>query len=91
MPARAVKQPNGLYARFSTIVDDFTDFNCSRDELWTIFRDECGVECANGKMQRADENHGRFEEEIQTILFVHGDKVAKERCKELSESHKETL
>ena len=85
MPARAVKQPNGLYARFSTIVDDFTHLNCTRDELWTVFRDEGGVECADGKMLRADENPQRYEEELHTIEVVHGSKLAMERRKESTE------
>jgi hypothetical protein len=33
MPRAVVKQPNGLYAVFSTIVDGFTAFGCSENEI----------------------------------------------------------
>lgn len=85
MGNRAIKQPNGLYARFSEIIDDFTHANCSREELWVFYRDEGGVECANGKLQRADENANRFDEAIDVIKSIHGKELAEERRKELSE------
>jgi hypothetical protein len=85
MGNRAIKQPNGLYARFSEIVDDFTHANCSRKELWGFYRDECGVECANGKLQRADENAYRFNEAIEVIKSIHGEEIAEKRKKELSD------
>ena len=33
MPAFFFKQPNGLYGRFSTVVDCPTHYNCTKDEL----------------------------------------------------------
>ena len=33
MPAFFFKQPNGLYGRFSTVVDCPTDYNCTKEEL----------------------------------------------------------
>ena len=72
MPARAVVQPNGLFARFSTIVDNFTHVNYTREELWKVFRDECGLDCADGKIERAIAEPQRFEDEIDTIKMVHG-------------------
>jgi hypothetical protein len=91
MGNRAIKQPNGLYARFSEIVDDFTHVNCSREELWAFYRDEGGVECANGKLQRADEHANRFDEAIDVIKRIHGKKLAEERRKEFSEPPQETV
>jgi len=91
MGNRAIKQPNGLYARFSEIVDDFTLANCSREEIWSFYRDEGGVECANGKLQRADENANRFEEAIDIIKCIHGRELADERRKELSEPPQNTM
>ena len=85
MGNRAIKQPNGFYARFSEIVDDFTHANNSREELWSFYRDEGGVECANGKMQRADENANKFDEAISIIECIHGKKLADERRKKLSD------
>jgi hypothetical protein len=33
MPAFYFKQPNGLFGRFSTVVDCPTDYNCTKEEL----------------------------------------------------------
>ena len=33
MPAFFFKQPNGLYGRFSTVVDCPTHYNCTKEEL----------------------------------------------------------
>ena len=33
MPAFYFKQPNGLYGRFSTVVDCPTHYNCTKEEL----------------------------------------------------------
>jgi hypothetical protein len=73
MANRIVVQPNGLFARFSDIVDHFTHFNCSREELWLFYRDEAGVRVADSKFETAIEaGNDRFEDEIETIRFVHG-------------------
>jgi hypothetical protein len=56
MPSFAVKQPNGLYASFSTIVGDFTSADHSRDEAFAFWRDKCGVECAETKLRNADDD-----------------------------------
>lgn len=85
MPGRAVKQPNGLYSRFSTVVDDFTHMNYSREELWEVFRDEGGVDCANGKMERADKELERWEDELETINAIHGSEVEQRRRKYILE------
>jgi len=69
---RGVLQPNGLFARFSDIVDHFTHVNLTEHELFEVYYDEFGRETANGKVQRAKENPGRFDDEIDTIRFVHG-------------------
>jgi hypothetical protein len=84
MASRAIKQPNGLYARFSDVVDDFTDINCSREELHIVFRDEGGISSADRKLKDADENPQRFEEEMESIREIHGDTVADERLKKMS-------
>ena len=87
MGNRAIKQPNGLYARFSEIVDDFTHANCSREGLWNYYVRESGEHCATEKLQRADENPGRFDEAIEIITAVHSKELADSRKKELSEPH----
>jgi hypothetical protein len=91
MGNRAIKQPNGLYARFSEIVDDFTHANCSREELWLYYRDEGGINCANGKLQRADEDLKRFDEAIDIIARIHSKELAEARRKELSEPPQEIV
>ena len=78
MPARGIKQPNGLYARFSTVVDDFTDWDCTREELWNIFQDEGGITFANRKMESADQHTYRFEEALRIIGALHGREKADE-------------
>lgn len=72
MANRAVKQPNGLYARFSDIVDHFTHIHLTREELIEIYVEEAGRNVALGKLERADQNLHRFQDEIDTIRWVHG-------------------
>lgn len=91
MPARAVVQPNGLFARFSTIVDNFTHANYTEQELWEVFRDECGVDCANGKIQRAKAEPERFEDSISDIKMVHGPLEAERMTAFLSAKTEEEL
>jgi hypothetical protein len=76
MPAMAVVQPNGLYARFSSVVDDFTHTNQTWSELWDIFQKEGGNDCADGKLERAGKEPGRFAECLEDIERVHGKKRA---------------
>lgn len=70
---RVVQQPNGRFAIFSSIVDNFTDINLTDEEA----REECafrsGQECVPGKIQRAMTNPGRWREALETIRAVHGD------------------
>ena len=87
-----VKQPNGLYARFSSIVDDFTHVNLSRAEAIDECVERAGREVANAKVERADtdtdphthkprEGDGlqRWRDCLQTIRIVQGARVVKSR------------
>lgn len=47
---RIVKQPNGLYARFSDIVDDFTDMSMTEEEALAECRTYLGVVEAGQKV-----------------------------------------
>ena len=85
MGIKAIRQPDGLYARFSSIVDDFTHLNCTRKEIWEVFRDEGGIDFANKMIERADKELERWEEELETIKEVHGSEVAELRRKGLFE------
>lgn len=85
MPSKIVKQPNGLYARFSTIVDNFTHYGMDRQEAWRLRRDEFGVEAANSSLKDADEHGEWWDDCILTIRAVHSAQHASERVKEILE------
>lgn len=82
MANRAVLQPNGLYARFSDVVDNFTHINCSREELIGVYTEMIGRGEAEVKLDRADAaGPARFQDCIQRICSVHGKELAeKVRC-----------
>ena len=81
MANRAVKQPNGLYARFSDVVDGFTHINFSREDMLKIFGDEMGPFEAGLKLERADTSPDRFDEAIAAVACIHGTAEAR-RCRE---------
>lgn len=88
MAWRIIQQPNGLLARFSEIVDDFTDYDMSVEEAETLCRHEVGIGVleAKEKVQRGlDAGLARFDEAIKIVRRVHGKMVAKERERELSQ------
>lgn len=72
MAWRMVVQPNGKYARFSEVVDGFTDYGLTRDEAYELCRVHMGVEEAKGKMRRADNSPDRWSESLATIEAIHG-------------------
>ena len=58
MAWRMVKQPNGLFARFSDIVDDFTHMNLSEIDAREVCKQEgCGQLEVEKKMTAAKEDH----------------------------------
>jgi hypothetical protein len=87
MAWRIVKQPNDKLARFSDIVDDFTDFNMTKNEAvkmcCTVHN--MSVRAAEEKVRRGINDSKRWADEIETIAVVHGENVAKERTQQLSE------
>lgn len=86
MAWRFVKQPNGLLARFSEVVDDFTDYDMTEAEA-TAYAWELGCgpyseeKVRNGIENKAvfGDDANRFEEAIGIVLAVHGREVAAER------------
>jgi len=58
MPSWIAKQPNGNYARYSTIVDAITEYDGDRKGWWKTLRDEGGIDHANKKLQNADDEMG---------------------------------
>lgn len=67
MAWRIVKQPNGLYARYSEVVDDFTHTDMSRDEAMEVCREHMGRDDAEAKLQRADDEPLRWQEAIDSM------------------------
>lgn len=83
MAWRLVVQPSGLYARFSEVVDDFTHYDMTKEDAWTLCRDEGGCKCADDKIARANAALERYEESMQIIRTCHGDDTEKERRNEI--------
>jgi len=97
MPSRIVKQPNGLLARFSTVVDDFTHYGMTEEEALEVCRDEMGRVEAEAKVQRGldddltglgvkdpkDDGLNRWRGSLHIIEIVHGKETLDERVKEI--------
>jgi imidazolonepropionase-like amidohydrolase len=97
MPAFIVKQPNGLLARFSTIVDDFTHYGMTRAEALAVCRVDMGIADAEAKVARgeADDMEGmggdnpspdglnRWRDCVNTIRICHGAPAARQRVREI--------
>jgi hypothetical protein len=89
MAWRFVKQPNGLLARFSEVVDQFTDGNLSVAEAVTLCITDYGMDeaSASRKVQAAVEDrdsllpstpgngHDRWDEALEAIRFQHGEEA----------------
>lgn len=77
---RFVRQPNGLFARFSEIVDDFTDYDLSVAEAVFLCMSEHALPkyVAEVKIQSAIDSPGlnRWNEALETIEICHGKKHA---------------
>jgi hypothetical protein len=84
---RFVKQPNDLYARFSEIVDDFTDCNLTAEQAINVavMDYNCGYRTAKEKIENADNELigfgqvpggklARWKECCGIIASVHGKK-----------------
>jgi hypothetical protein len=74
MAWRIVKQPNGLYAKWSDIVDNFTHLNMTRERALDLCLDDLGRKDAPGKIQRAEDEPSRWLDCLKTIKLIHGDK-----------------
>ena len=71
MAWRFVKQPNGRYARFSEIVDNFTHSEMTRQEAAELCS---SPEIADTKLRAADEHPERYQEALSIIESVHGNR-----------------
>ena len=88
MAWRIVKQPNGLLARFSDIVDNYTHINMTQEEAIALCVDtqDMGKESAIKKVQAGIEDHkpwtlnvigsghDRWDDCNEAIIRVHGQK-----------------
>lgn len=57
MGAFIAKQPNGLYCRFSTVVDTVTHYNMTRDDYVEICKERFGEKHGEEKANDILENH----------------------------------
>jgi hypothetical protein len=71
MAWRIVKQPNGLLARFSETVDNFTHINMTPEEALDLCMEVMDEDKAKDKVQRGIENNHRWNEAIGIIRRVH--------------------
>lgn len=87
MGNRLVKQPNGLFARYSDIVDDFTHMNMDEvqavrammDNGWTQIDAQAALERAKADLDRNNQPYnqgglGRWNAELPIIKALHGEK-----------------
>ena len=75
MAWRFVIQPNGKYARFSEIADDFTHYDMTRDKAVNCAITEYGIDAveAEAKVARADEaGLSRMSEALNIVRAIHG-------------------
>ena len=78
MAWRIVKQPNGKYAKFVDTVDDFTEYDMTREEAVKLCQEEIGLNAGKIKVDRADEAPTRWDDALRTIQEIHG---IEKRCK----------
>lgn len=95
MPSYFLKQPDGLIAIFSSVVDDFTGYNFTPDEALAYGTEQWGKSTAEEKLERAikdeglwepyttDDGLGRWRETLETIAFQHGLKHLKSVLEEM--------
>lgn len=76
MAWRFVQQPDGLYARFSEVVDNFTDYDMTVEDAEMLCQVEYGMSAseAREKVRRAVEMGApRWREALGIIHRVHGE------------------
>jgi len=93
MPSRFVMQPNGFLARFSTVVDDFTEMNMTESEAEKLIQDEYAERAKHDAEQaiaraKADTNGERWNDCLSTIRDIHGPDTVSERLSFLEPEQK---
>lgn len=78
MAWRIVKQPNGLYARWSDAVDNFTDYDMTLREAKILCVRDYSMDDAEAckKISNADAEPARFGDCVDTIFNLYGRRAA---------------
>ena len=77
---KIIKQPNGKYCIFSTIVDNVIDYDCDEEGLIEAFIEEQKEDIIRMVKQSMKKLEGEFysshkyKEMLETILDIHGEK-----------------
>lgn len=102
MPTMVVRQPDGLLAGFSSVVDNFTFFGGTREQVIRHFveRDGMSQSDAEEKVERGlldvdpwthggppGSGHDRWDAALGTIVFRHGEEALRERLAEMGFAH----
>ena len=88
MSEKLVKQPNGLYAVFSSIVDDIILWDHTATELEAFYVERAAAEARLEVKEWVAGNlpgrkHWTPEEVVESIRFQHGDEKADKRLAQL--------
>ena len=88
MAWRFMRQPDGLLALWSDIVDGFTYVNLTPEEAIEVAMEkDLGRQSAKEKvergMTRAVSDHGGWEASLRTIKLVHGEEAVQKLLEEM--------
>jgi hypothetical protein len=72
MAWRIVKQPNGKFARFSEVVDNFTHYDMTKEQAIDLCCDYMGRLEAPAKVENAINSPKRYQESLDIIREIHG-------------------
>lgn len=85
MAWRIIQQPNGRYARFSEVVDNFTDYDLTRTEAVELCKGHgLKSETAEVKVRLAEQNPSRYKGAMEIVRLIHGDDEAEAMAKLLN-------
>lgn len=85
MAWRIIQQPNGLYARFSEVVDDVTHFDMTYEESVEVCCEYMGRRDAPSKVEIAEGHPERYDEAIRIIREIHGAELATVRHTQMTQ------
>jgi hypothetical protein len=98
-----VMQPDGRFARFSTVVDNFTHADMTRDQALELCVGQLGRFAAEEKVSNAErdvppcsghrpnwsDKTTRWRESLRTVALIHGRRVLRETLAEFSLSEEQ--